>query len=147
MKKYYKAMKRGDWRHQGLVFCCEEEFDEIFERYINSTHCEICNKKYKSSIDRHMDHEHLINEKFGAFRNVLCNSCNHRRSDVKMSSNNTSNVKNIIKQISKTCKRGYIWSFQVTLNGKNKTIKYSTNKEWLIEFAEQWKIDNNYYYC
>ena len=145
MKKNYKTTMRRNWRQKGLVFCSEEEFDEIFERYINSTHCEICNKKYKSSRDKQMDHEHLINGKFGAFRNVLCKSCNNRRSDNKMSSNNTSNVKNIVKEINGECKQGYIWRFQVRLNGKPKNIKSSVNKEWLIEFSEQWKIDNNYY--
>ena len=144
MKKYRTIMRKS-WRHIGLVFCSEEEFDEIFERYINSTNCEICNKKYKSSKDRHMDHEHLINEKFGAFRNVLCRSCNLKRADNKISSNNTSNFKNITKNIDKTCKKGYIWAFQVYINGKQKTIKSSVNKQWLIEFAEQWKIDNNYH--
>ena len=145
MKKYYRTSKRKNWRQRGLVFCSEEEFDEIFERYINSTNCEICNKKYKSSKDRHMDHEHLINEKYGVFRNVLCNSCNQLRSDNKMKSNNTSNVKNIVKKINKKYKQGYGWRFQVKLNGKTKTIKGSTNKQFLIEFAEQWYIDNNYY--
>ena len=144
MRKYYKTTMRRNWRQRGLVFCSEEEFDEIFERYINSTHCEICNKKYKSSRDKHMDHEHLINEKFGVFRNVLCNSCNHRRSDNKMRSTNTSNAKNISKQISKNCKEGYYWKFQAYINGKQKTIKSSVNKQFLIEFADKWKIDNNY---
>ena len=141
----YKAKKRGGWIQQGLVFCSEEEFDEIFERYINSTNCEICKKKYKSSLDKHMDHSHLINGKYGAFRNVLCRSCNKLRSDNKIQSNNTSNVTNISKHIDKSCKQGYIWNFIVKLNGKKKNIKSSVNKEWLIEFADKWYIDNNYY--
>ena len=141
----YKAKKRSAWRHTGLVFCTEEEFDEILERYISSTHCEICNKKYKNSRDKHMDHAHLINGKYGAFRNVLCRSCNTLRSDNKMRSTNTSNFKNISKHIDKSCKQGYIWMFQIHLNGKRKHIKCSTNKQFLIEFADKWYIDNNYY--
>ena len=144
MGKSYRAKKRSDWRKMGLVFCTEEEFDEILERYINSTHCEICNKKYKSSIDKHMDHKHL-NGKYGAFRNVLCRSCNNRRSDNKMRSDNTSNVKNIHKNICERYKQGYNWEFNVYLNGKLKHIKSSVNKQFLIEFAEKWNLDNNYY--
>ena len=34
--------------------------------------------------------------------------------------------------------------FIVSIDGKQKAIKGSIDKEWLIKFAIQWKIDNEY---
>ena len=88
-----------------------------------------------------MDHNHTT----GEFRNVLCNKCNGRKADKKIYSTNTSGYKGICKHISKKCKQGYYWEFQVKIDGKIKTIKTSTDKEKLILFAEKWKKENNYY--
>ena len=60
-------------------------------------------------------------------------------------SNNTSGYKGICKQLDKAVKQGYHWAFKVQIKKKRKTIKSSINKEWLIQYAIQWKIDNNYF--
>ena len=140
--KYHKADKKYDWRRQGLILSSEEEFEEIYDRYINSTNCEKCGKEYKSTRDKHMDHAHTIHDKYGYFRNILCRSCNTKR--CKISKNNTSGYNGIFKEPSKYCAQGYIWVFRVSINGKQKAIKSSTNKELLIKFATKWKIDNHY---
>ena len=140
--KYHKTICRGSWRRKGLILSSEEEFDEIYDRYINSTHCEKCNKKYKFNQDKHMDHSHSIHDKYGYFRNILCQSCNAKR--CKMYSTNTSEYPNIIKQPNKRCTQGYIWNFRVSINGKQKCIKSSIDKEKLIKFAIKWKLDNQY---
>jgi hypothetical protein len=36
------------------------------------------------------------------------------------------------------------WRFRVTTDGKIKTIKQSVNLEYLIEFADKWKLDNTH---
>ena len=59
--------------------------------------------------------------------------------------NNTSGIKNITTQPSKSCKQGYYWVFNPQINGIRKFIKCSVNKEKLIEFAEKWYEENNYY--
>ena len=140
---YTKAEKISHWRQQGLVFSSKEEGDEIYDRYINSTNCENCGNKYTSTADRHMDHSHLIDDKYGYFRNILCCSCNQKRRD-RLMETNTSGYSGIYKSIKKDCKQGFYWVFRVSINKKQKQIKSSTNFDKLVEFAENWKKINNY---
>jgi len=145
--KLYKKHKRytkARWKHTGLIWTSQEEFEEIYERVITSTNCELCNKPYKSKYDRHMDHIHYIDNKFGWFRNVVCCSCNMLRADNKQYKNNTSGYSGISKKISKRFRQGFKWEFNIYINGKQKTIKTSVNFKYLKKFADQWKIDNNY---
>ena len=143
LPKYHKARTKSHWKLRGLLWTSEEEFEEIYQRYFESTHCELCNKPYKSNFDRHMDHAHFI-DKFGWFRNVVCNRCNGLRSDKKIPSHNTSGYKGISKNSQKDCKQGFLWVFQVHIDTKTITIKSSTDLDKLIKFADKWKIDNNY---
>ena len=142
MSNRHLTHTKSNWKRQGLILSCKEEFDEIYNRYINSTNCEKCNKKYKSNRDRQMDHSHTIHDKYGYFRNILCQSCNQKR--CKIPCTNTSGYKGIYKHKNKIYKQGYCWKFQLTIDGKKTPIKYSIDKEWLIKFAIQWKIDNHY---
>ena len=138
----YICEVKGQWRSRGLIVTSKEEEDEIYDRYINSTHCEKCGNKYKSTIDRCMDHAHLIDHKWGYFRNILCQSCNKKR--CKIYKNNTSGYLGISKCFTKSCKDGILYRFVVHLNGKGKTIKSSVDFDYLKNFAEKWKIENNY---
>jgi len=144
-KDHKKNLTKANWKHRGLLWTSQEEFEEIYERVITSYNCELCNKPYKSNQDRHMDHAHYIDNKFGWFRNVVCRSCNFLRSDNKINSKNTSGYPGISKRNIKACKQGFNWEFQVYINGKRKTIKTSIDLEYLKKFADQWKIDNNYH--
>mgnify|MGYP003678104174 CR=1 FL=1 len=145
LPKYHKTKTKNSWKFKGLIWTSNEEFEEIYQRLISSTHCELCEKPYKSNNDRHMDHIHCIDNKWGWFRNVVCSSCNHLRSDRKMNANNTSGYVGISKQLDKECKLGFYWIFRVTVNKKEKTIKSSVDYDYLKEFAIQWKIDNKYH--
>tara|TARA_R110000824_G_scaffold9008_1_gene40716 strand:- start:39 stop:491 length:453 start_codon:yes stop_codon:yes gene_type:complete len=145
LHKKHKGYTKARWKQGGLIWSSEEEFEEIYQRYFESTHCELCNKPYKNSKDRNMDHIHLIDNKFGWFRNIVCTSCNKLRSDNKIRSDNASGYIGIGKYITKNCKQGFIWNFRVTVNGKQKTIKSSIDFDKLVIFAEKWKIDNKYY--
>jgi hypothetical protein len=62
----------------------------------------------------------------------------------KIRKDNKSGFTGIYKHIDKKCKQGYYYRFQVCIDGKLKTIKSSTNEEWLKEFATKWKEENNY---
>jgi len=139
LDKYHKSRTIYRWKKNGLI-ATEEEFEEIYQKYIYATHCELCNKQFKTSKDRHMEHDHDI----GKFRNIVCNKCNSLKADVKIQSNNTSGYKGISKQINLNFKQGFTWTFKVYVNGKRKAIKAMTDKEKLIAFAEKWKKDNNY---
>ena len=76
--KRKKYNMKGKWKSRGLNM---DHFETIYQRYINSTNCEICNKPYKSTRDRCMDHCH----KTGEFRNIVCQKCNNNKFDRKPS--------------------------------------------------------------
>jgi len=64
-----KSNTLNNWKHCGVIGDLSKIYDE---RYIPSTNCEICNKEYSSTRDRHLDHCHET----GLFRQVLCQNCN-----------------------------------------------------------------------
>jgi len=140
-----KSNKKNNWRQMGLILSSEEEFDEIYERYINSNNCELCNEPYINNYDRHMDHIHFIDDKWGWFRNVICRICNRKKADNKMRIDNTSRHKLIHKRFRKNYKQGYTWEFRVYIDGKYKTIKSSIDLDFLIKFRDDWTKKNNYY--
>jgi len=137
-----KQEQKDSWKQQKMIFS-NEEFNYWYNEYIYATHCQLekCKKPFKSSKDRQLDHNHDT----GEIRNIICRSCNQRRKDKKIQSNNTSGYKGIYKHIDLTCKQGFIWEFEATINGKKKKIKSSVNYDKLVKFAENWKIENNYY--
>ena len=74
-RKKYRASEKGKksitishWKNTGLI----GDYDEIYDRYISSTHCELCNQPYTDTNKKCMDHNHITKE----FRNICCNSCN-----------------------------------------------------------------------
>ena len=138
--KKHKASKKSSWKRYGLKIT-DEEFESLYKRYIYSTHCELCNKEFKNSQDRQMEHNHET----GEFRNIVCKSCNLKKYDVKIQSNNTSGYNGIFKHKDIHCNQGFYWRFRITINGKQKVIKSSTDLDFLIEFAEKWKKENNYH--
>ena len=142
MRNTHISATIGRWRQKGLILTSKEEGVEIYNRYINSTNCEKCGNEYRSSRDRQMDHSHIINDKYGYFRNILCRSCNCKRCSIPK--NNTSGHLNINKDYKNVYKQGFIWVFHATLNGKSKTIKSSIDLEYLKDFAENWKVENKY---
>ena len=138
--KYHKSFTLKNWKYIGLIES-DEFIQALYQRIIVATNCEICNKEFKSSKDRQMEHDHLT----GRFRNIVCSSCNCLKSDVKMRSHNTSGYKGICKQNDTSCKQGFHWRFKAYVNGKKKTIKSSVDFYELVAFAEAWKIENNYH--
>ena len=137
--KEYSQTEKGKMNHKiskwknntknGYGLICEnrDDYEYIYDRWLNSSRCEECNKEYSEDNIKCMDHDHLT----GLFRNILCNSCNTNK---KM--NNTIGIPNISKD-----KNG--WRYQRRINGKTH-CKSSTDLEWL----KQYKIDyekNNIY--
>ena len=64
-----KSSRISSWKYCGVLGNLSKIYDE---RYLPSTACEVCNKTYKSSKDRCLDHDHDT----GLFRQVLCQECN-----------------------------------------------------------------------
>jgi len=83
MKVHYKtpAGKKlstiKNWKKSGLI---NEDYDALYQKYIESTNCEECGCEYGKYGDgsltfRCMDHSHIT----GLFRNFLCQRCNITR--------------------------------------------------------------------
>ena len=101
------------WKQRGL----KDDFDMVWERYVNSTHCENCNVVYGKIGDgtgtwKCMDHDHTKLE--NNFRNILCNRCNSNDHI-----NNKSGYPNI-------CKKKNGWEYSRMFRGKthSKRFKY-----------------------
>ena len=113
--------KKSSWKQHGLIITSQEEFLEIYRRYLLSDNCELCGNEYKNRTDKQMDHEHCIG-KYGWFRNIICSSCNKLR-DQTIQTNNTSGFRNITTEF----KRGKeFWRIQIQL--KHKTISRTFRK-------------------
>jgi len=135
----HKNRCKSRWKHRGLI-ASDDEIESIYYMYIYATNCELCNLEFKSSLNRHMEHNHTT----GEFRNIVCNSCNLRKKDKKKQTNNNSGYNGICKLITPRCKQGFRWRFNATVNGKRKQIKTCVDYDKLVDFANKWKIDNNY---
>ena len=67
-----KQNTMNTWRSYGV----NNVNDTMYDRYINTHCCDICNKEFKNSLDRCLDHDHDT----GDFRQILCQSCNNHDS-------------------------------------------------------------------
>jgi len=88
-----KKQSLCDWKTQGL----EDDFEAVYKRYCDSTHCELCGIKYGIKGDgggryKCMDHDH--SKLVYNFRNILCNKCNLERDKPLPQSGHRNIVKN-----------------------------------------------------
>ena len=72
LSKRHKYITIYNWIKSGLK---TDNIDEIYEKYIYATHCDLCEKEFKTTRDRQMEHNHDN----GEFRNIVCNRCNKRK--------------------------------------------------------------------
>ena len=75
--EYKKSNRISNWKKMGVI--CDD-FDELYERYLNTEFCEECKcklteDKINTKTTRCLDHCHTT----GLFRNILCNPCNIKR--------------------------------------------------------------------
>ena len=61
----------------GLI---HNDYDELYEKYINTEYCELCNvnlteDKRTTKTTRCLDHDHQT----GLLRNIVCHCCNVKR--------------------------------------------------------------------
>ena len=75
-----KSVAKYTWIKRGLK---PEQFEYAWEQKEQSTCCDWCKNKYKSSRDKCMDHCSQDNEYYekGDYRNILCQNCNKMRRD------------------------------------------------------------------
>ena len=76
-EKGIKSRRIRNWKFRGVI---HPNFDELYEKFINTELCELCNvklteDKYNTHTTRVLDHCH----ESGEVRNIVCNFCNIRR--------------------------------------------------------------------
>ncbi len=121
----YKSMTFVNWKGRGLI----GDYNSIFERYINTSNCDLCNVllEGRGSNRKCMDHCH----KTGNFRNVVCHSCNSKKTDNKKPSTNKSGYKNILFH-----KKKKSWIYRKQYQGKDIIIMRKSKTDILcIKFA------------
>tara|TARA_R110002167_G_scaffold67608_1_gene191052 strand:+ start:327 stop:758 length:432 start_codon:yes stop_codon:yes gene_type:complete len=103
--KYHKTNKICDWKRRGLLLRENESYDILYDKWVNVTNCEKCNVELVYGVGsngRCLDHDHTS----GYFRNILCNSCNHKRispTGRKLNKKNTSGIPNIRQRVRGNC--------------------------------------------
>jgi len=84
-KEYYqspegkKSSTISRWKGFGII---HSNFDELYDRFLNTTNCELCNveftiSRYTTKTTRCLDHDHSITDKDNV-RNIICHSCNRK---------------------------------------------------------------------
>ena len=63
------------WKFMGIKLKDNEDWLSIYYYYKSLDNCEVCERKFKSSKDRQLDHDHQT----GYIRDIVCNSCNQKR--------------------------------------------------------------------
>ncbi len=64
-----KSLTIARWKSRGVI---HDDWDTLYEQYLQATNCEACKSVFKNSKDRHLDHDHTT----GLFRQFLCQDCN-----------------------------------------------------------------------
>ena len=65
-----------DWKRRGLIY---DNYDELYDVYINTMECQHCKKEFTKNNWRCMDHNHET----GLFRKIVCHKCNMMDSYIK----------------------------------------------------------------
>ena len=109
--KYHKRRTKESWNRIGIKID-PDDFDYVYNKYIHTTNCELCNKLFSKLRDRQLDHDHET----GEVRNIVCNKCNCCKKDKKPKQNNTGEDY-ISKSKSKEYTNGYSFRIRIMRDG------------------------------
>ena len=65
-----------NWKKRGLIY---DDYDALYEVYINTMECQHCESEFTKNNKRCLDHDHTT----GLFRKIICNQCNACDSYIK----------------------------------------------------------------
>jgi len=65
-----KSHRKSEWKTKHKIIFYD--FDAFYERFENTTTCELCDTNFTSKNKKSLDHDHLS----GYARFVCCNRCN-----------------------------------------------------------------------
>ena len=65
-----------NWKKSGLIY---DDYDELYEVYINTMECQHCQIEFTKNNWRCLDHNHET----GLFRKIVCHRCNVMDSYIK----------------------------------------------------------------
>ncbi len=119
--------KISNWKSIGLKCDTREDYNLIYDKWLNSSRCEECNCVYSKDNKKCMDHDHNT----GLFRNILCFNCNKN-----LNCRNTSGIPNISKY-----KNG--WIYCRVIKGKRHR-KCSKDLEWLKNYKKEFELKHIY---
>tara|TARA_R100000541_G_C1840906_1_gene75892 strand:+ start:95 stop:529 length:435 start_codon:yes stop_codon:yes gene_type:complete len=126
-----KSSTIRSWKTGGLI----GDYDAIYERYINTTHCDDCKivlaTDGQSRTTRCMDHNH----KTGEFRNVLCKKCNSSKRENQKNKSGHRGVYYI--------KGKNLWMYQKRVDNKIKYQKRCKCKITLLTYKFCYLLLNN----
>ena len=60
------------WKHRGLIDSDGDNYEQRYQLYLQSTHCDACKNEYENRSDCCMDHDHDTH----LYRQFLCRKCN-----------------------------------------------------------------------
>jgi len=67
-KKFYTIR---NWKKRGIL---SDDYDKVYDEYIKTGHCKLCNHEFINSTERCLDHCHET----GEIRKIICRACNTR---------------------------------------------------------------------
>jgi hypothetical protein len=137
--KYHKKHTIKTWKRRGLI-ATDEEIEEIYQKYIYATHCELCNKQFPNTKDRCMEHDHDI----GKFRNIVCVKCNMIKTDKQFK--NANDMKYITKMNIKDVNQGFGYRFRFVRDKKVIIKKVSIDLKKIQSIRDKFVNENPQYF-
>ena len=125
MARDRKPQRIRNWKKYGLI----GDYETIYDRYVNTTNCDLCNVflEGRGRNRKCMEHNHAN----GQFRNIVCHTCNCKKSDNKIPITNKSGYKHI-----HYCNIRKRWVYSRRFKGKPITIRRKNKIDILcIKFA------------
>ena len=122
-----------NWKRRGVVY---GDFEELYYIYMRTLNCSHCNKEFKNSYERCLDHCHNT----GKFRNVVCRTCNLNLR--KQTSTSITGEQYICIKKNKTYKTGYCYKIQITRFGKKICEKHRSTLEDAIKCRDNFIKEN-----